>query len=387
VGRRFPSWGLVAAAFVALGLCSAVAVGGEQAAFGLRVTFFYLLVALTIWRCPLDARERDRLVTILMTTAVVVAVVGIAQQAIGHERLNELGYSYLESLRVDGGYLRSFSTFTTNFPFALYLMLVLLVGIPSALVDPTRRRNRLFLLATPVIVVGLASSITRAAWIGLAVGLVYLGITRFRSIMAVLVHGAAWAAIAALVLAGGVGSAFFSGDSLQERLDIWRDNVAEVPRHPLGIGIGATGSAADKLSELETEGETLESYEERAETVLEPDNYYFKTVLELGVIGLWILIMLLVTSFSCAHTISRRLHGPDGALASGVAASIVAAAAVSLVATYFEVFPIDVYFWMLLAVVTTSLDDSQPDSATQRGGVSTQRVDSRAGRGRMLDGL
>jgi len=252
---------------------------------------------------------------------------------------------------------------------------VLLIGVPSALVDRSRLRNRLFLLAVPVIVVGLASSITRAAWFGLAAGLAYLAITYARSIMTVLAHGLVWVAIAALVLAGGAGSAFFSGDSFQERIDVWQDNVAEIGRHPLGLGIGSTGSAADKLTELEVQGDELQSYKIRGATVLEPDNYYFKTVLELGVVGLWILVLLLVTSFACAHTISRRVRGPDAALASGVAASIIAAATVSCVATYFEVFPLDAYFWLLLAVVTTSLPAYGTGSATHGGAANTERAD------------
>jgi hypothetical protein len=38
---------------------------------------------------------------------------------------------------------------------------------------------------------------------------------------------------------------------------------------------------------------------------------------------------------------------------------VLAAATVSLVATYFEVFPMDAYFWMLLAVVATCVPESR----------------------------
>ena len=44
---------------------------------GAKVMFFYALLALVQWRCPLDRRERDRLVTILMVTGVIAAAVGI----------------------------------------------------------------------------------------------------------------------------------------------------------------------------------------------------------------------------------------------------------------------------------------------------------------------
>lgn len=348
-GRRLPSWAIVVGALFALGVISAVAVGPEQGLVGLRVIFFYVLVALAVWRCPLGARERDQLVTILMVMGVITAAFGIAQQLIGETRLVDFGYSFERSVRTAGGYLRSFSTFFTNFPFALFLMLVLLIGIPAALVDPKRLRNRLFLLSIPLLLGGLISSITRAAWIGLAVGAVYIGVTRFRSVLVVLAHGVIWIALA-LVIAAGIGGVFLSGESLHERFDIWGNNISQIAEHPVGQGIGSTGSAADKLTEQSGKS---------TKDVLQPDNYYFKTTLELGVLGLWLLLLLFVTAFSSVHSAARRLRGYDGALATGVAASVLAAATVSLVATYFEVFPMDAYFWMLLAVVATCVPESR----------------------------
>jgi len=137
---------------------------------------------------------------------------------------------------------------------------------------------------------------------------------------------------------------------LQERFDIWGNNVSQIAEHPVGQGIGSTGSAADKLTEQRGKS---------TKDVLQPDNYYFKTTLELGVLGLWLLLLLFVTAFSSVHSTARKLRGYDGALATGVAASVLAAATVSLVATYFEVFPMDAYFWMLLAVVATCVPESR----------------------------
>jgi putative inorganic carbon (hco3(-)) transporter len=348
-GRRLPSWAYVVGAFAVLGALSAIAVGGEQGLVGLKIGFFYVLVALAIWRCPLNGSERDALVTILMVVGFVTAVVGIGQQVVGETRLVDWGYSYELSVRTAGGFLRSFSTFSTNFPFALYLMLVLLIGVPSALVDLRRVRNQLFLLSVPVLIAGLVASLTRAAWIGLAVGLVYIGATRFRLVLTVLGHGVAWLVIA-LLFTTTYGGVFLSGESLQGRFDVWSENVSQVVEHPLGEGIGSTGEASAKLTELT---------DKSSADILEPDNYYFKAALELGVLGLWVVLLLFVTAFSATSSAARRLRGYDGALATGVAASVLAAATVSLAATYFEVFPMDTYFWMLLAVVATCVPESR----------------------------
>ena len=351
-GRRLPHWAPILAAFAVLGLVSAVAVGGTQGLVGLKTGYFYVLIAVALWRCPLSFRERDRLVTIIMVNGVVTAAFGIVQQVLGHARLNELGWEYNTTIRFAGGwFLRSFSTFNQPFPFALYLMLAILIGIPIALTDPSRRRNRLFLFTLPVLVLALAFTITRAGWLGLAVGVAYLALTKYRVLALPLAHFVI-IGVVALVLVTSYSSAFLSRSSSEERFDVWRQNTSQITSHPLGVGIGASGSAAEKTAEVEgrLERDDVE--------ILQPDNYYFKTALELGVIGLWLFVLLLVTTFSAANSAAARLHGVDAALASGVAAMVLGAAAVSFVATYFEIFPLEAHFWLLLGVVATCVSES-----------------------------
>ena len=111
-----------------------------------------VLLALVVWRCPLDAKERDRLITIFVAVAFITALFGLYQQRVGHVVLNSWGYPYNEVIRFTSGFrLRSFSTFNQPFPFAFYLMLTVLLALPQAIADPHRLRNRLFLLSTPVL--------------------------------------------------------------------------------------------------------------------------------------------------------------------------------------------------------------------------------------------
>jgi hypothetical protein len=311
----------------------------------LKIGFFYLLVFAIIWRCPLDGRERDTLVTILMVVGGITAVVGILQQLVGPERLVALGYEYNVTIRTAGGFLRSFSTFNQSFPFALFLMLVLLIGLPIALTDPRRLRNRLFLLALPVYGLGLLTTIVRAAWLGLGVGLLYLGVRRFRTLLLPL----PLALVALLFLPTSLGAAALSSSSSAERVSLWESNVATVLAHPLGVGVGASGSASEKAAEL---GGVDAS-------IYQPDNYYYKTLYELGLLGLWMLVLLLISAFLSTRAAAARLLGIDAALADGISASVLAAAVVSTVATYFEIFPMDVYFWLLLGIVATCPHESR----------------------------
>lgn len=340
-GRPRPRWLPALVGLLLVGVASAAAAHDVAGIVGLKVDFFYVLLALAIWRCPLDAIERDRVVSVLMGTGIVCALIGLWQQVVGEVALHNLGYQYNTTIRNAGSLLRSFSTFNTPFSFGFYLMVVMLIGIPVALGDLTRLRNRLFLLALPVYALGMLTSVVRASVLGLGVGLAYLGFRRYR----VLLLGLPLALVAALVLGvlGGASfSSFSSSNSFQQRQTGWQANFDQVVRHPLGIGIGTTGAAADKAALLTT-----------TNTAYNPDNYYFKTVYELGVIGLWMFILLLIGAFTSTRRLASDANPRDGPLLDGVAAMILAAAAASTVANYFDAFPLDIEFWLLLAVATT----------------------------------
>ncbi|MBY6538331.1 O-antigen ligase family protein [Rhodococcus sp. BP-349] len=351
LGVRRPTllmpWWPAAALFLVFGTASALLSFGVIGFVGIKVTFFYLLLVAILWLAPFDARDRDHLVTILMGMGAFTSLVGIAQLLAGPAALVALGYEYGTQVRTSGGLLRTFSTFNLPFPFGLYVMLSLLVGGAVALANPMRRRNLLFLCASPVMVVAMSSAIVRAALLGLAVGLIYMTIIRFRALGGLLVIMAALVG-AILPFVPKITSVFFSSSSLNERGGRWNEVIEKVRTHWLGEGLGSSGAAADRISSAAGENITGS---QGLSTNYQPDNYYVKTALELGPIGLWAVIALLVTALIWCTRLSRTLPGQDGALTLGVGASIVAAMFASLVATYFEIFPIDVYFWLLLGVV------------------------------------
>jgi hypothetical protein len=355
--RRLPSWSPAVIGLLVLGLVSATVVGGEQAITGFRIDYFYLLLAVAVWRCPLSKREKDRFVTVLMVTGAITALVGIAQQVMGGARLNALGYPYNTVIVTAGGHLRSFSTFASNFEFAFFLMVVLLVGLPCALSDTRRLRNRAFLAYLPVFAAALLLTFTRGAWLGLAVGGVYLGMRRYRLLLL---------AVPAVVLAfaflpGSITSTSFSPTSLGERGVGWQQNLDQVLSHPFGVGIGATGAAAAKVAQLQAGGTQVDTSVPGSPTY-QPDNYYYKTVYELGVLGLWLWILLLASAFASAARIARSKSGSESSFALGVAACVAAAAVASLVATFFEVFPMDLLFWLLISTVAASRWSSEPSN-------------------------
>lgn len=164
--------------------------------------------------------------------------------------------------------------------------------------------------------------------------------------------------------------ALFSSNSLEERGNGWSETVSSLWVNPLGQGVGATGSAAAKAAELAHP--MINTLTIKAATTLrlipyQPDNYYMKVAVELGPIGLWVFTLILVSAAVTGLRASRILPGQDGALSLGVSASIIAACVASLVSTYFEIFPLDLYFWLLIGTAGCALSQHHSEKTATLG--------------------
>jgi hypothetical protein len=184
------------------------------------------------------------------------------------------------------------------------------------------------------------------------VGVLWIAAVRYRRLLwAAVGVGVVGAVTTLLVLPDGVVSTALSSSSFAERAGTWSGAMARVLAAPLGQGLGATGAAAARIAAATGDIAPIE----------QPDNYYVKILIELGPIGLWLFLLLLVSALVWSTRLARRLPGRDGALALGVSASVASVAASSLVATYLEIFPLDLYFWLLLGAVACAAAQSGSD--------------------------
>ena len=344
--RGLPRWATPMIGLVGVALLSAIMNPSVSAVVGMKIGFFYLLIPLSLWWSPLNVRERDQLVTILMLAAGVVVAVGITQQIVGPEALVSVGYEYNTNVRFASGLLRSFSTFNQPFAYAFFVMAVILVGVPVALEDRRRIRNLLFLVSVPILAAGMVTAVVRAALLGLVIGSLWLLVHRYRF----LAHAFVPAFVIAVLLPSGVALAFLSSSSLAERSTGWTQTIFDQGIEPLGQGIGSVGSAAERIEDSR-DASQIEFPTPTENQRYQPDNYYVKTLVELGPIGAWLLISAMLFTFSHARAASLHASRQDAGLAAGIAASIIAATSAALVSSYWEIFPADMYFWTLLGVV------------------------------------
>lgn len=333
-------WWPLAVILAAFGSISALVTAGIWGLLAIKVTFFYLVVVLIVVLVPFTSKDRDHLVSIMMVVAFVTSAYGIVQQFIGGAGLAAWGYEWNETIRTTGPILRSFSTFVQPFGFGLYVMMVLIVAGSVALSNPRRLRNKIFLILTPIMVTGMALSIVRASYLGLGLAGIFLSLTAYKWLQKyILAAGVLLVAIIA-ALPSRILKSVFSSSSFEERGSGWTQMFRDMLTYPVGQGLGITGAAGEKIAR--ENGDGISPYQ--------PDNYYVKLALEIGPIPVFLFIGILLICYVTMMRSYRLRTGEDRAFSIGVAAFIVASAAASLVATYLEIFPIDLYFWLLVSV-------------------------------------
>jgi O-antigen ligase len=196
--------------------------------------------------------------------------------------------------------------------------------------------------------------------LGLAVGLLYLAFHRYK----LLVFGIPIVLVAALFIPSGaaVTGAVFGAQSLGERTTSWQERFEVLADNPFGTGIGTTGAAADRTATIKSEDRNL---------TYQPDNSYLKVAFELGVLGLWLLVMMLVAMFLWMRSVERRCTGIDQDFVSGASAQLLAIMIASFVATYLELVPMDQIFWMMIGIVATMAPELAPGPAVRTASHAT----------------
>jgi hypothetical protein len=254
----------------------------------LRLEPLLLFVAALVLADPRRSLRFAAISTI--ATACVVSVYGLMQQVLGEQRLVELGYEYGSELRTIEGQLRSFGTFDTPFTYAAFLTLAL--GI--TLLWPLRTSVRLTALS--LIVAGLAVSFVRTTAV-IAVALLALWIAQ-RGYRRAAVLLTAIAIVAGLVLFSSLESRTTRTVqanpslylTLNGRTTIWQEHLGDnYAAWLVGDGVGAAGTAATRAGEASASP----NIEPDAELGYAVDSGYFVTILDVGVVGLALLLLLL----------------------------------------------------------------------------------------------
>ena len=381
-GRRIPGdlW-IVALCGFLLALYVLNIGGGLERTWGWGhgVRLFALPLSLLLVGLTLNEPRRTLrwAMTSMIATAVVVALVGIAQQLAGPGRLVELGWLWNVNVRTINGFLRSFGTLDEPFAYAA----VLVFGLVATLMWAPRRP--LTFAAAGVIAVGLSLSVVRSAGL-ITLGLLGLLLARHgRTVSAIFLLVVVLVATTTFILSEeaterrvvqGGPSLFYT---LNGRTTAWKVVFEDAQDIPLGQGVGEVGTAANRASfqVTRTRQEALEGTK-----ALVVDSGYFAAVADIGVVGLAALLILFARLTLLGHRAVRRGR-EEGWIAIGLVLSLMLDA---VTRESFTAFP-TAYLGMLLIGLVLAAAADEPDAEAKPG--LAERRARRAPRRRPRPGL
>lgn len=306
---------------------------------GVRLRLEPLVLLVAALTLPNPRRNLRYAAVSTVVTACAVSLYGLLQQALGPERLVELGYEWDREVRTIEGQLRSFGTLDSPFVYAAFLALAL--GV--ALFLPLRPGVRF--AAVTIILAGLATSLVRTTTV-IAVALFALWLAR-RGYPRAAVLSAAVAVVAGLAVFATLESSTTRTVqanpslylTLNGRTTVWEERLGgKYPAWLVGEGVGAAGTAATRA-----QASASPTVQPAADVGYTVDSGYFVTLLDVGIAGLVLTLLL----FGRIGIVARRAASrgdPAGWIALAVLVTTVFTA---LTAEIFTDFP-NAYLAMLL---------------------------------------
>jgi O-antigen ligase len=300
--RRAPSiW-----PFIALTAVAAVSLV-HAPDFGLGVSEVVRLAQIGVLYCLVYTICRTRLDVQVVLGALFISVLGVIGMAIWQTFSGgRAGLGQFQFDRATGG-------FTGPDELGIILGVLLCAAIPLLLGGRLRWWGAL-LAWTCVAGVALVGSYTRTGWITLIVGLIVIGIIRYRTLLLIvpLVMGALVLAVPSTVHRfndlSQEQTAQDSGNTFVSRVGLWRQNLPKLNQDPLiGHGWGSIEVTAGRLTHSD----------------------YVRTAVETGLLGFGAFVALLLSGFVGAVKAWRRTlrYRPRGMLTAvsvgGVGVSVV----------------------------------------------------------------
>jgi hypothetical protein len=275
----------------------------------------------------------------LIFSAAGVALVGLAQQVVGADRLIAFGYDYNKQVRTIGDHLRSFGTFDEPFAYAAFL----LFGLAAAMFGV--RRGPFAWVAVVLIAAGLAASLTRTAAV-VSIALTALWLARRGFLPVAILLGAASVVAAAAFLVSSAGATksktVVAGNStyltINGRTEAWKVALGRPADWPFGRGVGEVGTAAERATVAVSDRRKTGGPSGAV------DSGYFATIADIGLVGLGVLLALLGRLL----VLSRRAVARDRSEGWLAAALVTALIMDAITRASFTAFP-TAYLGLLLA--------------------------------------
>lgn len=307
------------------------------AAEGARVYLEYILWFFIGSNLILNRHQFNALMTGITAVAALIAAVGIMQYIIGVQMPSSWVDQAETTIKT-----RVFSIVTS--PNVLGSLLLFFIPITTAqLLTAKKRHSRIIYLAILAAELAcMALTFSRGAWLAL-VGSAAVFSLMYNPLLLILM---AAGAIAAVKLVPGIGarisylfsSAYLASSSKGGRIALWQMGLDKLKQDPLfGTGFGSFGGA---VAARKVPGSTY------------VDNFYLKTAVESGLIGLLAFLWILFSTFRCGYSAYKKIQDSHlKTMATAIIAGLLGVALHNAVENIFEVPMMATYFWFMAGVL------------------------------------
>ncbi|MFZ5596405.1 MAG: O-antigen ligase family protein [Bacillota bacterium] len=303
---------------------------------GIRVYLEYMLWFFVGSNLLLNRRQFDALTRGAVAVGVLVSLVGIYQYVTGVQMPAE----WVD--QAEEGVTRVFSIVTSPNVLGSLLLFFIPLALARMLIAKNRQSRLAYLSALGVLLACMVMTYSRGAWLALAVSITVMGLLYSpRLIIAMGVGG-----LAGILFVPGISSrlsymlspAYMASSQRAGRIARWTLGLEKLTENPfLGTGFGNFGGAVAAR---------------RIPGSYYVDNFYLKTAVESGLIGLLALIWLLVGALRCGYDAFKKIS--DGSLkimAAAILAGLTGVVTHNLVENIFEVPMMTTYFWLMAGIL------------------------------------
>lgn len=317
---------------------------------GLRAVIQYMFWFFAVVQLLRTQKGADRMYLILTISGAILAVHGIFQYIIGVEMPSNWVDIAEKSVRT-----RVYSI--TGNPNALGSMLVMLAPMALGLYlnEKHNQLKLLYLVCTAVMSISIILTFSRGAWMGMLLGIIVFVGAKDKRLLLPLIAGTVviFAAIPSVAdrILYMISPEYMQSSSRGGRLGRWEKGLEILRSKPwLGVGLGHFGGAVAHNNEIPG--------------TFYMDNYYLKTAVEMGIIGLGAFLFLITSAIAWCYRAYVRIVNPASKnLVLGAFAGLLGVLAHNLVENVFEIPMMSTYFWMLVGYImfTSIISNSNTD--------------------------
>lgn len=323
---------------------------GSHTPFGYWFQFMHLPVLFVL----VSATIKDKRQMQFLMLAMMISFLWATKNFYGNVGHRESG-QYMESLRNGMGLDFGGSNGRAAFSSQCTLFLVALFGSIKSM--------RVRAIVVFLLIAGTYSvlfSYSRGAWLGFAAGMLYLGLTRMKWM---LVAALALAPFATVILPTAVvqrATMTYQGGELdsssEERVEIWQHALATTMRDPIfGVGFDSY------------------RYYRAGMELLDTHNMYVKALVETGIVGLSLLLLLWFSALRLGHKLAKSATDPFyRALGAGFAAYMVSVIITNIFGDRWTYIDLSAFTWILLALVILALTWTEAEANQPQAAVAAE---------------